>query len=29
MKCKFRSGMKGGKPEATGPVDVEVDFRLH
>jgi TonB family protein len=28
MKWKFRPGMKGGKPVATGPVDVELNFRM-
>ncbi len=29
MKYKFRPGMKGGKPIAAGPVDMEVHFRLY
>lgn len=29
MRYKFRPGMKGGKPVAVGPVDIEVNFRLY
>lgn len=29
MKGRLRPGMKGGKPVAAGPVDVEVNLRLY